>query len=968
MFALLADPPSGAGREVDRFRMGLAAMIPVVAAIGIALLSRGLLVSAVAVFALIAYAVPMVGATSLGLGVFAIGMMLWPAVIMLLGFALGTAAAIAITSLYVASIGGLLIAQTGGMLPTPSPAALGSPMYTALILLFVVVLVCWLTIRYSTIFFEALRAAALTRQELASNNLSLREQEEFFRLIAENVGDFIAVLDLAGKRIYASPSYRKFIGAGEDLRGTDSFAQIHPEDREHVTQIFRETVRTGVGHRLEYRFLRGDGSFSEMESRGGVIKDGEGRVLRVVVVSHDITERRRSEEALRASEEKLRNLYEMSSLGIALTDMKGRYIEFNEAFRRICGYSAEELKALDYWALTPEKYAADEALQLKSLERSGHYGPYEKEYRRKDGSLVPLRLNGLIMTDRRGEHFIWSIVEDITERRLLEKDIAASEQRMELALAGADLGLWDYDVPAGQATYNRRLLDMVGLAPGEMEVNAANILSRLHPEDAPRFLAEFHGQLKGQNPMLDVEFRFRHNDGHWIWLLTRGKVVERDESGRALRLTGTNLDITARKEAETEIGRLNLDLEARVLARTAELNVANRLLTEAKIEADTANVAKSAFLANMSHEIRTPMNGIIGMASILRREGVTPGQAKRLDTIDASAHHLLSVINDILDLSKIEAGKLTLEEAPLVVGRLMTNVGSILTERARAKGIDLLIETGNLPPDLMGDPTRLQQAMLNYATNAVKFTEHGSVTLRVFTTEETAESVQVRFEVQDTGIGIPPEIMPRLFRAFEQADNSMNRKYGGTGLGLAINRHLAHLMGGEVGADSTPGVGSTFWFTVTLKKSGATPVASSATAVDAETEIRQHHAGRRILVVDDEPINREVALMQLEAADLVVDMAADGAEAIALAHENSYAAILMDMQMPNIDGLEATRRIREIPGFRETPIIAMTANVFAEDRARCFEAGMNDFLIKPFNPGEFFAILLRSLRRQEVQD
>jgi CheY-like chemotaxis protein len=266
----------------------------------------------------------------------------------------------------------------------------------------------------------------------------------------------------------------------------------------------------------------------------------------------------------------------------------------------------------------------------------------------------------------------------------------------------------------------------------------------------------------------------------------------------------------------------------------------------------------------------------------------------------------------------------------------------------------------------VGDPTRLQQALINYATNAIKFTEKGTVSLRTLNQEENTDSVMVRFEVQDTGIGITPEALPRLFSVFEQADNSMTRKYGGTGLGLAITRRLAKLMGGEAGAESTLEVGSTFWFTVKLKKGDEAAIAPTTIAVDAEAEIRRCHSGRRILVVDDEPINREVALIQLEAADLVADTAEDGAEAVAMVRKNSYAAIIMDMQMPKLNGVEATQQIRQLPEYRDTPIIAMTANAFAEDRALCIAAGMNDFLIKPFNPDELFATLLRSLGRQAI--
>jgi CheY-like chemotaxis protein len=249
--------------------------------------------------------------------------------------------------------------------------------------------------------------------------------------------------------------------------------------------------------------------------------------------------------------------------------------------------------------------------------------------------------------------------------------------------------------------------------------------------------------------------------------------------------------------------------------------------------------------------------------------------------------------------------------------------------------------------------------LLNYAGNAVKFTEKGSVTLRVLPQEETAESLRVRFEVEDTGIGIAATTLPRLFSTFEQADNSTTRRYGGTGLGLAITRRLAELMDGEAGVDSTPGVGSTFWFSVLLRKqSTAASVTPSGPTVDAETLLRRRYSGSRVLVVDDEPINREIAQLQLEAAGLAADTAEDGSDALALARAGSYALILMDMQMPKLDGLDATRQIREIPGYRETPIIAMTANAFPDDKARCLAAGMNGFIAKPFDPEQLFAAVL----------
>jgi len=352
------------------------------------------------------------------------------------------------------------------------------------------------------------------------------------------------------------------------------------------------------------------------------------------------------------------------------------------------------------------------------------------------------------------------------------------------------------------------------------------------------------------------------------------------------------------------------------------------------------------------------------MSYLMRQDGVSEQQSAQLDKIEGAGEHLLTLIDDILDFSKIEAGKLALDLKDFDLDTVLDSVRSMIGGPARDKGLALSVSREGVPTRLCGDPARIGQALLNFASNAVKFTASGSVAIRVRLLEAHDERLRLCFEVEDTGIGVSPEDAHRLFRAFEQADASISRSFGGTGLGLAITRLLAEMMGGEAGLESTPGVGSRFWFTAALERArggAALPLAGSGE--DAAQRLRLAHAGTRVLVAEDNEVNSEIAVYLLEAAGLEAEVAADGREALAMAKTASYALILMDVQMPDMDGLEATRAIRALPGWTSRPIIAMTANAFAEDRRACTAAGMDDFLSKPVQPARLYSVLLAWLEK-----
>lgn len=786
-----------------------------------------------------------------------------------------------------------------------------------------------------------------SNEELTTLNDELRVKSQEATLLNTTLGNIqnsirnsLVVVDREGHVTRYNPLATRIFGLvagdlGQSLFGIPCHLQL-PDLRAHINDV------VASGNSVVERVNQGEFHFlMQIDPYRNEVGKNAGAVLTFV----DISDLYRAEAAQESSEVRFSQVWESSLEGLLVVDQGGRMVMANPAVEKMFGYAPGQLLDQSVEVLVPESIRQRHVGERTAFfSTPGQKRPMSvvRDIRgvRRDGSefFVEISLSSM---DVDGDHYALATVADVTERKRVEAELERHRNSLE-ALVGertsqlsdlynrAPCGYHSLDANGVFVNINATECDWLGYRREELIGRRAMDLmtpesQAIFQENFPRFLAA--GELGG------LEVEFRRKDGRVLPLLLNARAVY-DERGEFLHSLSTSIDNTVRKKAE----------QAWIAARQA---------------AETANRAKSAFLANMSHEIRTPLNAIIGLGNILRRGHVEPRQEDLLVKIDRSAQHLLTVINDVLDLSKIEAEKLELQLSDFDLGEVTANIASMLQERAAAKALTLTVSCEPIGHRVRGDVTRFTQSLLNLASNAIKFTEAGVVAVRIRQLDERDGKVLVRAEVEDTGIGIAPEIMPRLFTPFEQADASTTRKYGGTGLGLAITKRLAELMGGESGATSEVGVGSTFWFTAWLEKSAAGAVGDRPEdgVISAEAELLREFFGTPILLVEDEPINREVALTFLEDAGLTVSAVADGAEALAQARENSFALVLMDMQMPVMDGLEATRKIRELPGWQTIPIIAMTANAFAEDRRRCLEAGMNDFVTKPFEPATFFATL-----------
>ena len=805
--------------------------------------------------------------------------------------------------------------------------------------------------QYSIAVIEDISDRKRSEAERAEVEQALRESESRYQILAQISPVGIFRTDTNGDCIYANQRWCQMAGLTmEAAMGQGWVSALHPDDRERIFAEWYEAAQAGRLFQSEYRFRNvSTCQTTWVLGQATAEYNSAGTEVGYVGTITDITERKQREAISRQYE----RMVEISPDGIALVDQAYIYRLVNQTYldrnnqqrQEIVGHSIGDLMGEETFQTTIkakiDQCLAGETIRYEQwfdFKKAGSrfinvtYSPFFE----LDGSI-----SGVVVTSR-----------DETEYQAAEASLRDSEERLRLALIAANQGLYDLDLRTGDAIVSPEYASMLGYDPATFQETNAKWIERLHPDDIAQVADIYRAYVTGEIPDYRVEFRQRMHDGNWKWILSLGKIVAWDEAGQPLRMLGTHTDIDERKRMEQELRQINLELENRVDERTQDL----RQAVEA---AEAASRAKSTFLANMSHELRTPLNAILGFSQLLNRHSaLPPAQQQQVGIINRSGAHLLNLINDILEMSKIEAGRVVLTMKNFDLRELLNSLEELFRLKAESKGLELIIEIADtVPPYIQTDEGKLRQVLVNLLSNAIKFTEVGQVSLRIQrgpdTVLSTDASMQLRFAVEDTGPGIHATEQTTLFEPFVQTKVGQ-AAHEGTGLGLPISRRFVQLMDGDLACRSVYGQGATFWFQIPV-------VAVSASEFPSQTPVRKviglmpDQPNYRILVVEDQPENGLFLVQLLQAIGFEVQQAENGQDAIVQFQQWQPHLIWMDMRMPILDGYEATRQIRAASSLDTAPkIIALTASAFEDEREAILKAGCDDLVCKPVTEAMLF--------------
>ena len=759
----------------------------------------------------------------------------------------------------------------------------------------------------------------------------LEKSEEQFRALFEDAPVAYHELDTEGIVRRVNRAECQMLGYERaEMLGKPAWSFAAPASQAESQRATREKLN---GERplapFEREFARRDGAVLLLQVHERIIRDHAGNLSGIRTAMLDITKRKKAEKDLRESASLLEATLEATADGILVVDLHGRIISRNQRF-------------LDLWRIPPAMAVVREDSTLLAFVESQLTDPahFRRAVAETYANPAKETLDFLEFSDGRiferssrpqkvGDEIagrVWTF-RDLTEYRRALQDLRASEERWQLALQGNNDGLWDWNARTNEVFLSARWKQILGYQEHELPSSTQEWDSRVHPDDFPRVQRQLQDYLDRKTRFYTSEYRIRARDGSYKWVLARGQALW-DEDGHPLRMVGCHSDITERKLAEEALRR-------------------------ARDEAEAGNRAKSEFLANMSHELRTPMAGVLGMIDLVLATEITPQQKEYLETARDSADSLLVLLNEILDLSKIEAKRLELAPVAFSIRESVESAVRLFAVRAQEKGLALSSTVAEDTPDmLVGDPLRIRQILLNLVGNAIKFTDAGSVAVRLMVQSRTGSTILLRVEVTDTGIGIPAEKHQLVFDRFRQADGSMSRRHMGSGLGLTISAHLVGLMGGGIGLRSDEGQGSTFFFTVPLEIANADAAGHYSGSEPCANQPPAAAQGLRILLAEDNAVNQKLAALLLKREGHDVTVVGDGNAAVRAVAQDSFDVVLMDLQMPEMDGFEATAAIRaaERGTGRHLWIVALTAHAMKDDRGKCLEAGMDDYLTKPIDP------------------